>query len=93
MWLSAARPYIVVGVFTIAMFLTPPDMISQAMLAGPMWVLFELGLLVSRAVAKRKVEAEEVESADDQPLSEQEMDAELDRIEAEERRESERRTD
>ena len=91
--LSAARPYIVVGVFTIAMFLTPPDMISQAMLAGPMWVLFELGLLVSRAVAKRKTEAEEADSEEDEPLSEQEMDAELDRIEAEEQRESERRTD
>lgn len=94
--LGAARPYIVVGVFTIAMFLTPPDMISQAMLAGPMWVLFEIGLIVSRAVARRKAErdaADEPEAQADRPLSEEEMDAELDRIEAEERGDLGRRPD
>ena len=46
--LAEMRPYVVVGVFVIAMFLTPPDAISQTMLAVPMWMLFELGLLFSR---------------------------------------------
>lgn len=46
--LAEMRPYVVVGVFVIAMFLTPPDAISQTMLAVPMWMLFELGLVFSR---------------------------------------------
>ena len=46
--LSEKRPYVIVGVFVIAMFLTPPDAISQTLLAVPMWMLFELGLLFSR---------------------------------------------
>lgn len=43
--LKEHRPYIVVGAFIIAMLLTPPDMISQTLLAIPMWILFELGLI------------------------------------------------
>lgn len=39
------RPYVIVGVFVIAMFLTPPDALSQLLLALPMCLLFELGLL------------------------------------------------
>jgi sec-independent protein translocase protein TatC len=46
--LSEKRPYVIVGAFVIGMFLTPPDAISQTMLAVPMWMLFELGLLCSR---------------------------------------------
>ncbi|WOG28558.1 twin-arginine translocase subunit TatC [Endozoicomonas sp. 8E] len=46
--LSKKRPYIVVGCFVIGMLLTPPDVISQSLLAGPMWLLFELGLLFAR---------------------------------------------
>ncbi|WP_150051301.1 MULTISPECIES: twin-arginine translocase subunit TatC [Methylomonas] len=46
--LAEKRPYIIVGVFTIAMFLTPPDALSQTLLAVPMWMLFESGLLFSR---------------------------------------------
>lgn len=46
--LAEKRPYIIVGVFTIAMFLTPPDALSQTLLAVPMWMLFESGLLLSR---------------------------------------------
>ena len=46
--LSEKRPYVIVGVFVIAMFLTPPDAISQTLLAVPMWMLFEVGLLFSR---------------------------------------------
>jgi len=46
--LSEKRPYVIVGAFVIGMFLTPPDAISQTMLAVPMWMLFEVGLLCSR---------------------------------------------
>lgn len=43
--LKAARPYVIVAAFVIGMLLTPPDVISQVMLAVPIWFLFELGLL------------------------------------------------
>ena len=46
--LARNRPYVVVGAFAIGMLLTPPDVISQSLLALPMCVLFELGLLFSR---------------------------------------------
>ncbi len=46
--LASMRPYIVVGAFAIGMLLTPPDIISQTLLAIPMWILFEIGILFSR---------------------------------------------
>lgn len=46
--LAEKRPYIVVGAFILGMLLTPPDVISQTLLAVPMWLLFELGLALSR---------------------------------------------
>ncbi len=46
--LAQKRPYIIVGAFVFAMLLTPPDVISQTLLAVPMWILFELGLIFSR---------------------------------------------
>jgi sec-independent protein translocase protein TatC len=46
--LKEKRPYIVVGAFVFAMMLTPPDVISQTLLAVPMLILFEIGLLFSR---------------------------------------------
>ena len=49
------RRFIVVGCFFIAMFVTPPDAISMIMLAVPMWILFELGLLLGKLLEKRKV--------------------------------------
>ena len=77
--LAEKRPYIIVGAFVFGMLLTPPDPASQVMLAIPMWLLFELGLLFSRAIKKNVEEAEEY-----QGLSEEDMEAELDRAEAEE---------
>lgn len=56
--LARKRPYVIVGAFVIGMLLTPPDAISQTLLAVPMWVLFELGLLFSRPFARRSREAE-----------------------------------
>jgi sec-independent protein translocase protein TatC len=45
--LRAKRPYVVVGSFVIAMLLTPPDIISQTLLAIPMFLLFEVGIFIS----------------------------------------------
>ena len=42
------RPYLIISFFIIGMFLTPPDIFSQLFLAIPMWVLFEIGLFISR---------------------------------------------
>lgn len=46
--LKKMRPYVIVGAFALGMLLTPPDVISQTLLALPMWVLFEIGLLMAR---------------------------------------------
>lgn len=46
--LSQKRPYIIVGCFVFGMLLTPPDVISQSLLAIPMWLLFELGVFFGR---------------------------------------------
>lgn len=46
--LKKARPYLVVSFFILGMLLTPPDVFSQLFLAIPMWLLFELGLLISK---------------------------------------------
>jgi sec-independent protein translocase protein TatC len=50
--LASKRPYIIIGCFVMGMLLTPPDVISQAMLAIPMWLLFEVGLLFGKLVKK-----------------------------------------
>ena len=60
--LISKRPYIIVGAFTLGMLLTPPDVISQILLALPMWLLYELGLYSSKFFKIRKTsnETEEV---------------------------------
>jgi sec-independent protein translocase protein TatC len=83
--LAEKRPYIVVGAFVIGMFLTPPDIISQTILAIPMLLLFEAGLLISRIVLKRRAEQQDDDDDDDyEEMSDDEMDDELDRMESEE---------
>ena len=106
--LSKKRPYVIVGAFVVGMFLTPPDIISQTLLAIPMWILFEVGIFFSRYFVRTK---EEVQAAREQSAADAgegdaeseasatastaypddyvaptdtEMEAELDRIEAEE---------
>lgn len=54
--LSKARPYVFLGAFVVGMFLTPPDVLSQTLLAVPVYLLYELGILMSRIFAKRKSE-------------------------------------
>lgn len=51
--LAEKRPYVIVGAFIVGAVLTPPDAISQTLLAVPMWMLFEAGLLCSRLFAPK----------------------------------------
>lgn len=62
--LAKARPYVFLGAFVIGMFLTPPDVISQTLLAVPMYLLFEVGILMSKVFAIRKEETEEATVTD-----------------------------
>ncbi len=99
--LAAKRPYIVVGAFVVGMLLTPPDVISQTLLAVPMWLLFELGVVFSRMFIRREAAEPDAEPAaaaaepatvrhpllDERrfvPMTPEEMEAELDAIEARE---------
>lgn len=57
--LPAKRPYIIVLCFVLGMLLTPPDVISQTLLAVPMWGLFELGTLVAKRVQQTRPQQQE----------------------------------
>ena len=58
--LAKKRPYIIVGCFIFGMLLTPPDIISQSLLAIPMWVLFEIGVFFGRFIQRKNPEAGEI---------------------------------
>ena len=66
--LKRKRAYVVVACFVIGMLLTPPDIISQSLLAIPMWLLFELGILLGAILVRKPAEPDEA----DEPLSDQE---------------------
>jgi sec-independent protein translocase protein TatC len=57
--LRSSRPYVIVGAFVVGAIFTPPDVLSQLMLAVPLWLLFELGLLLARFVEKKPQEISE----------------------------------
>ncbi len=61
--LGKARPYVFLGAFVVGMFLTPPDVISQTLLAVPVYLLYELGIVMSRVFAIRDKEADEDDTA------------------------------
>jgi sec-independent protein translocase protein TatC len=87
--MAKKRPYIIVGAFVIGMMLTPPDVISQSLLAIPMWALFEIGLIMSRVFIKPKQVDEshpDYQFHDDNPDNpgEDEMESMLDEMEREE---------
>jgi sec-independent protein translocase protein TatC len=88
--LRQKRPYVIVGAFVIGMLLTPPDIISQTLLAIPILLLFELGIVFSGWFQAQRRQDGGRDSTDDNGgnggMSEEEMDAELDRIEAEEKK-------
>lgn len=75
--LREIRPYVIVGAFVIGAIFTPPDVLSQVMLAVPLWLLYELGIIIAAMLTRQKP----VEN-DYQPLSDEEMERELDQIEA-----------
>ena len=75
--LSAARSYVIVAAFVIGMLLTPPDIISQVLLAVPVWILFELGLVMSKIVNKPTA----LGDRRFRTMTDEEMDLELDEIE------------
>jgi sec-independent protein translocase protein TatC len=52
--LRAKRPYVIVGVFVVGMLLTPPDIISQTLLAIPMWILYEFGIVIGSIYSRKK---------------------------------------
>jgi len=119
--LAQKRPFVVVGAFVIGMLLTPPDVISQTLLAVPIWLLFEVGIFFSRLLkrkpkaseeeksiggaltttgaaaasasseAKQEVYEGEYEDDDDEyrPLTDEEMEAELDAMDDDEGEDSE----
>lgn len=62
--LSRKRPYIIVGCFVVGMLLTPPDVFSQSLLAIPMWMLFETGVLFGRLV-ERQMKKRKADTIDD----------------------------
>ncbi len=58
--LSKKRPYVIVGAFVVGMLLTPPDVVSQTLLAIPIWILYELGILFSKIISKNRHVSNEV---------------------------------
>ncbi len=87
--MAKKRPYIIVGAFVIGMMLTPPDVISQSLLALPMWALFEIGLIMSRLFikpAERDESHPDFQFHDDGPDNpdNDEMESMLDEMEKEE---------
>ncbi|MBN8762990.1 MAG: twin arginine-targeting protein translocase TatC [Thiobacillus sp. 63-78] len=77
--LREIRPYVIVGAFVIGAIFTPPDVISQFMLATPLWVLYEIGIIVAAMISKPRPES----GSDYAPMSDSDMDDEFDRIETE----------
>jgi sec-independent protein translocase protein TatC len=61
--LAAARGFVLIGIFVVAALLTPPDAISQTIMAVPMYALYEGGLLMSRLLVRmRRDQAEEAQA-------------------------------
>lgn len=94
--LAEKRPYVVLGAFVVGMFLTPPDVISQTLLALPMWVLFEIGIICARIYIPKKQEEEYSDTkpsetparkgkygSDFKPMNDEELDKEFNRIDRE----------
>jgi sec-independent protein translocase protein TatC len=51
--MAKKRPYVIIGCFVVGMLMTPPDVVSQLLLAIPTWLLFEFGVIMARFVEKR----------------------------------------
>jgi sec-independent protein translocase protein TatC len=64
--LAQKRPFVIVGAFITGMLLTPPDVISQVLLAVPMWLLFEVGVIASARIFADRLARDEQEEAEQQ---------------------------
>ena len=58
--LAAKRPYVIVGAFVVGMLLTPPDVISQTLLAIPIWILYEVGIFFSKFISSNTRMSDEI---------------------------------
>ena len=65
--LKKNRPYVVIGAFVLGMLLTPPDIISQTLIAIPMWLLFEAGLIFAPLFVRKEKEDTETSGDDTDP--------------------------
>jgi len=83
--LRGKRAYVIVGAFVIGMMLTPPDIISQTLLALPMWLLFEVGVFLGERFAPKKEQDSSGHEEYEPPMTDEDMEQELDRIEDEEK--------
>lgn len=89
--LKKNRPYIIIGAFILGMLLTPPDIISQVLIAVPMWLLFEAGLFFAPLFKPKKSKSdeqtilnEEEENEDeDEEWNDEKMESEMGKIDAE----------
>ncbi|MGB0732886.1 MAG: twin-arginine translocase subunit TatC [Pontibacterium sp.] len=64
--LAEKRAYVLVGCFVVGMLLTPPDIISQSLLAVPMWMLFELGILMGRILPRSNIDEDQSQDSLDE---------------------------
>ena len=74
--LAQKRPYIIVSIFVIGMLLTPPDVISQTLLAIPMWILFELGIVFSRFFVNKDEDSDEDTEEETNPSDDYDINSE-----------------
>ncbi|MGA7593991.1 MAG: twin-arginine translocase subunit TatC [Gallionella sp.] len=72
--LREIRPYMVVGAFVVGAIFTPPDVVSQSMLAVPLWLLYETGILVAVWVGRKKPGTGEEESKEQETKEETEAE-------------------
>ncbi len=72
--LKEIRPYVIVGAFIVGAIFTPPDIVSQILLAVPLWLLYEIGIVCARIVGRSAVASEASEGGD--------LDKDLKRTEA-----------
>lgn len=70
--LRQKRAYVIVGCFVVGMLLTPPDVISQSLLAVPMWLLFEAGIILGVIFVKKEDEEDELEDEFEEAMREEE---------------------
>lgn len=81
--LKEKRPYVIVGAFVLGMLLTPPDIISQTLLAVPVWLLFEIGIFFSTWFFPNAGKPHTDHDPDDnRPMTDEEMEREMDDLEA-----------